>query len=193
MESVCVFCGSSAGPRPAYHAKGAALGTILARRGLRLVYGGGHVGLMGVVADAVLAAGGVAIGVIPEALARRELAHQGLTELRVVATMHERKAMMSELADAFIAMPGGFGTLEEFCEALTWAQLGIHQKPCGLLDVDGFYASLRAFFDHAVAEGFVSTEHRRIVIHEDDPERLLDALASYQPPPVVKWLTPRER
>ena len=164
------------------------VGTTLARRGLRLVYGGGRVGLMGIVADAALAAGGEVIGVIPRALAEREIAHAGLTTLHVVASMHERKALMAELADGFLALPGGYGTLEEFCEVLTWAQLGIHAKPCALLDVDRFYAPLVAMFDGAVAEGFVRPDHRALVLAGDDPDELLTAMTRYTPTHAVKWM-----
>jgi uncharacterized protein (TIGR00730 family) len=170
----------------------ARLGEAIARRGSRLVFGGGHVGLMGVVADAVLRAGGRVTGVIPESLLTKELAHLGLTELHVVGSMHERKALMAELSDGFVALPGGFGTLDELCEAITWAQLGIHRKPCALLDVDGYFAPLLALFDHAVSEGFVRPEHRRLVLHHTDPDTLLDALRDYAPPPVTRWVTERE-
>lgn len=168
------------------------MGELAARRGLGVVYGGGHVGLMGIAADGALAAGGEVIGVIPTALEARELAHGGLTELRVVGSMHERKALMAELADAFVALPGGYGTLEEFCEVLTWAQLGLHRKPCGLLNVAGYYDALLDFFDRTVREQFVPPAHRSIVLEDDDPERLLDRLAGYQPPAVDKWLDPRQ-
>lgn len=164
------------------------MGAVLARRGLELVYGGGRVGLMGAIADAVLAEGGKVIGIIPEALVAKEVAHLGLTELRVVKTMHERKALMVELADAFIALPGGFGTLEEFCEVLTWAQLGLHRKPHGLLNVEGFYDPLLSFFDHSVAENFVRPAHRSLVLAEKDPDRLLDLLAKAHPPILEKWI-----
>ncbi len=164
------------------------MGEALARRGIGLVYGGGGIGLMGVLADAALSAGGEVIGVIPEALVVREVAHGGLTDLRVVASMHERKALMAELADAFVALPGGFGTLEEFCEALTWAQLGIHRKPCGLLNVEGFFDPLLSLFDHAVRERFVSPDHRSLVVVEDDPDRLLDALKYWEPPALERWM-----
>jgi uncharacterized protein (TIGR00730 family) len=188
MKRVCVFCGSSAGGRPVYREAAQALGGVLARRGAELVFGGGRVGLMGVLADAVLAAGGRAIGVIPESLVAKELAHRGLTELRVVDSMHQRKALMAELSDAFLALPGGFGTLEEYCEALTWAQLGLHAKPCGLLNVAGFYDALLELFDHAVREQFVPGPHRLLVLVEQDPQRLLDLLAGYRPPQVEKWI-----
>ena len=193
MRSVCVFCGSSPGTRPAYHRAAQQVGERLAGRGIRIVYGGGRVGLMGAIADAALQAGGEVIGVIPEALLRKELGHPGLSHLHVVDSMHERKALMAELADAFIALPGGYGTLEEFCEVLTWAQLGIHQKPCGLLDVGGFYQPLVALFDHAVAEGFVHPDHRALVLCEQDVDRLLAAMEQYTPPETIKWITPSER
>ena len=188
MRRVCIFCGSSNGARDVYVETARAMGAALARRRLGLVFGGGRVGLMGVVADAALAAGGEVIGVIPEALVAKELAHNGLSDLRVVGSMHERKALMAELADAFVALPGGYGTFEEFCEVATWAQLGFHRKPCGLLNVDGFYNSLLTFFDHAVTEGFVRPGHRALVLEERDPERLLDLLARYQPPALEKWI-----
>lgn len=168
------------------------MGKALARRGLGLVYGGGHIGLMGVVADSVLAEGGEVIGVIPKALLAKELAHQGLTELQVVGSMHERKALMAELADAFVALPGGYGTFEEFCEVLTWAQLGLHRKPCGILNVEGFYNALLLLLDHAVAEQFVRAEHRSLVLEEQDPERLLDRLVSHRPAKLDKWLDRNE-
>ncbi len=188
MKRACVFCGSRDGTRTQYVASARRMGEALARRGIGLVYGGGGIGLMGVLADAALSAGGEVIGVIPEALVAREVAHGGLTDLRVVASMHERKALMAELADAFVALPGGFGTLEEFCEALTWAQLGIHRKPCGLLNVEGFFDPLLSLFDHAVRERFVSPDHRSLVVAEDDPERLLDALSRWEPPAIERWM-----
>lgn len=188
MKRVCVFCGSSPGRDPAYTAAARALGDTLARRRIGLVYGGASVGLMGVVADAVLAAGGEAIGILPAALARKEIAHPGLSELRVVPSMHERKAQMVELSDGFVALPGGVGTLEEFFEVLTWAQLGLHAKPCGLLDAAGYWRDLERFLDHAVAERFVKEKHRRLVLVEDDPGRLLDAFARHVAVPEEKWL-----
>ncbi|MBI4614071.1 MAG: TIGR00730 family Rossman fold protein [Planctomycetes bacterium] len=188
MKRVSVFCGSSAGRDPAYLAAARDLGSLLARRGLGLVYGGGRVGLMGALADAVLAEGGEAIGVIPEALSTVELAHHGLTELRIVRSMHERKATMADLADAFLALPGGLGTFEEILEMLTWAQLGIHARPCGILDVRGYYAPLTALIDRAVAEGFVREEHREMLLVDDDAGRLLDRMESYSPPIVLKWI-----
>lgn len=159
----CVFCGSSAGTNPVYRAAATELGTALAAANIELVYGGGHVGLMGAVADAVLAAGGTVIGVIPRTLAEREVAHLGLTQLHVVESMHERKALMADLSDGFVALPGGFGTFEEFCEAVTWVQLGIQTKPCVLLDVNGYYEPLIAMFDRAVEDGFVNMRNRLII------------------------------
>jgi uncharacterized protein (TIGR00730 family) len=178
MKRVCIFCGSSHGARPAYREAAEELIRAMARRGLGLVFGGGGIGLMNVVADAGLAMGIEVIGVIPEALVARELAHRGLSDLRVVGSMHDRKAVMAELADAFVALPGGFGTLEEFCEMLTWCQLGLHRKPCGLLNVAGYFDPLSAFFDHAQAEGFLRPKHRAMMLVDSDPDRLLDQLAA---------------
>lgn len=186
LRSLCVFCGSSVGARPEYAAAAAELGTLLARRGIRVVFGAGHVGLMGVVADAALAAGGQAIGVIPQLLVDRELAHRGLTELRIVGSMHERKALMAELADGFIALPGGLGTFEELCEVLTWAQLGIHNKPCGCLNTLGYYDPLLALLDHAAAEQFMRAEHRQLLCAAAEPAELLDLLELQQPLTVEK-------
>jgi uncharacterized protein (TIGR00730 family) len=191
LRRVCVYCGSSMGARPAYARAARGLGEELARRGLGLVYGGAHVGLMGVVADACRSAGGEVIGVIPGSLVEAEVAHTGLDDLRVVGSMHERKALLAELADGFVALPGGFGTLDELCEVVTWSQLGLHPvpKPCGLLDVAGFFAPLVALFDGAVAEGFVRAEHRDLVLVDDEPAALLDALAAWTPPPPTrKWV-----
>lgn len=188
MRSVCVFLGSNPGRRPAYLEAARGLGAELARRGLTVVYGGSNVGLMGALADAALAAGGRVVGIIPESLRRKEVAHLGLSELRVVASMHERKAMMAELSDGFIALPGGMGTLEELCEVLTWAQLGFHTKPCGLLDVEGYYSRLCEFLDNAVAEGFVVPEHRGMLLRAPEPAALLDAFATYTAPVVSKWI-----
>ncbi|HUA94135.1 MAG TPA: TIGR00730 family Rossman fold protein [Acidimicrobiales bacterium] len=181
MRSVCVFCGSSPGGGPAYAAEARELGALLANRGLRLVYGGAHVGSMGALADAALAAGGEVVGIIPRHMARQEVAHEGLTELRVVSSMHERKAMMAELSDAFIALPGGLGTLEELAEILTWAQLGLHRKPVGLLDRSGFYDPLLRFLDHAVSEGFVRPRHRDLLLARRSPDQLLGVMASWRP------------
>ena len=193
MKSVCVFCGSSRGASPVYAEAAVHLGRAVAARGLTLVYGGGHVGLMGVVADAALAAGGRVVGVIPQALEAKELAHLSLTELRVVGSMHERKALMSELADGFIALPGGVGTLEEWFEVWTWSQLGIQRKPCGLLNVAGYYDHLLAFLDHVTAERFLAADHRAMVLVEEDAGRLLDRLAGYRHPYTEKWLDRSER
>lgn len=192
MKRVCVFCGSNSGSRAAYLKATQALGQALARRGIGLVYGGGRVGLMGALADAVLVKGGEVIGVIPKAMVVKELAHRGLADLRVVGSMHERKALMADLADAFVALPGGYGTLEEFCEVLTWSQLGLHRKPCGLLNIAGFYDPLLALFDHASTEQFVRPVHRSMVLVEQDPDCLLDLLANYQPPVLEKWIGRRQ-
>ncbi len=177
LRRICVYCGSRSGSQPRFGAAADELGALLAERGIGLVYGGASVGLMGTVADAVLAGGGQAIGVIPGDLFADEVAHEGLTELHVVGSMHARKALMSELADAFIALPGGFGTLEEVVEAVTWTQLGIHRKPVALLDVDGYYQHLLAFLDRAVADGLLDPDSRRLLVHGDDPGRLVDDLA----------------
>jgi len=193
LTSVAVYCGSNAGTDPVYGEAAAALGLTLAQRGIRLVYGGGHVGLMGIVSDAVLENGGEAHGVITEALRAKELAHESLSSLRVVATMHERKAVMADAADAFVMLPGGFGTFDEFFEVVTWTQLGIHAKPCGILDVGGYFAPLRAMLDNAVSASFVHPAHRDMVLLDDSPEGLLDRLAAWTPVTVSKWLDPAER
>ena len=193
ISSVAVYCGSNLGTDPAYAAAAASLGGKMAGRGIRLVYGGGRVGLMGVVADTVTENGGQAYGVITEALRAKEIAHESLTSLQVVGTMHERKAAMADAADAFIMLPGGFGTFDEFFEVLTWTQLGIHAKPCGILDTAGFFAPLRALLDGAVTAGFVHSAHRDMVIMDDDPGRLLDRLADWTPVTVSKWLDRAER
>jgi uncharacterized protein (TIGR00730 family) len=188
MKRICVFCGSSRGADSHYVDVARRLGAILAERGLSLVYGGGNIGLMGELADAVLAGGGHVIGVIPKALEAHELAHAGVQDLRVVGSMHERKALMADLADAFIALPGGLGTLEEFCEIITWAQLGIHDKPCGLLNARDFFESLIAFLDHAVTERFLRPEHRALVFVETEPEVLLERFETYRAPKREKWI-----
>ena len=188
MKRICVFCGSSLGIKTDYSEAAVALGGLLASRSIELVYGGGNVGLMGVIANAVLEAGGKVIGVIPHSLATREIEHNGLTRLHVVDSMHTRKAMMADLADAFIAMPGGVGTFEEFFEAVTWTQLGVHRKPCGLLNVSGFYTPLAAFIDQAVTEGFIKPVHRASIVVDDSPERLLDTLSRVELPDVPKWI-----
>lgn len=188
MKRICVFCGSNYGARPEYADAARQLGRELVVRNIGLVYGGGHVGLMGELANAVLEAGGEAIGVIPEALFTREVGHGGLTELHVVGSMHDRKAMMADLSDAFITLPGGFGTMEEFFEVLTWGQLGLHRKPCGLLNVGGYYDTLLALFDRFLCERFARSEHRSFVIDDDDIGRLLERIATYRPPILKKWI-----
>lgn len=188
IKRVCVFCGSSPGASPAFADQARRLGMVIAAQGLGLVYGGASVGLMGALADATLAAGGEVIGVIPQSLVDMEVAHPGLSELRVVTSMHERKAVMADVADAFIALPGGFGTLDELAEVLTWAQLGLQSKPTGLLDVDGYFAPLLAFLDGAVRSRFLQPVHRSMLLVETDPERLLAAFRAYQPPPPFKWV-----
>jgi uncharacterized protein (TIGR00730 family) len=194
MRRLCLFCGSSAGGSPEYAEGAGAFGRLMVRRGLGLVYGGGHVGLMGVLADAVLGAGGEAIGVIPQALVDRELAHSGLTELRVVDTMHQRKALMADLADGFVALPGGFGTADELFEILTWAQLGMHQKPIGLLNVRGFFDPLVAWIDHCVRERFIPPEHRALLAISANSEQLLNMLSRHEPAPQMpKWIDERDR
>ncbi len=192
MKRVCVFCGSSKGARPIYAEAAEQLGTTIAKRGLELVYGGGCVGLMGIVADAAIKTGGNVIGVIPEALKIKEVVHEGLPDLRVVKSMHERKALMADLSDAFIALPGGFGTYEEFCEILTWAQLGLHRKPFGLLNVASFYDPLLALFDHAVAEQFLKSIHRELVLVDTNSDSLLQRLAAFHPKAVNKWIGRQE-
>jgi uncharacterized protein (TIGR00730 family) len=191
MNRICVFCGSSSGTDPAYAAAAVKLGKALARREIELVYGGGTVGLMGILANAALDAGGRVIGVIPKALQLRELAHPKLSSLYVTGTMHERKGKMAELAQGFIALPGGLGTLEEFAEIVTWAQLGIHARPCGLLDVKGYYRPLVQFLDQAVKEGFVSPLHRGLIMVESDPDALLDRFAAWKPLAIEKWVDSR--
>ena len=192
MKRICVFCGSSAGGDAAYLAAARAMGATLARRKLGLVYGGARIGLMGAMADSVLAGGGDVVGVIPRALAQKEVAHTGLTDLRIVESMHERKAMMMRLAAGFVAMPGGFGTLDEVCEALTWAQLGLHGKPCGLLNVRGYFDRLLTFLDHATGERFLQPEHRAMLLVSPDPDELLDRFEAYTPPAVEKLIGLKE-
>lgn len=188
FSRVCVFCGSSAGEDPRYLDAAAEMGNLLARLDLELVYGGGRVGLMGRLADTVLGAGGKVTGVIPHALMEREVAHTALSELRVVDSMHERKATMVDLADAFVALPGGLGTLEELCEILTWSQLGLHRKPCGILDAAGYFEPLVTLLDHMVREGFLGRSFRRMVLVEGRPEPLLRRLRQYDPPRVPRWI-----
>ncbi|MBC7197944.1 TIGR00730 family Rossman fold protein [Stutzerimonas balearica] len=187
LRSICVFCGASTGTDPVYREAAAAMGRTLAEQGITLVYGGGAVGLMGVVADAALAAGGEVIGIIPQSLKDAEIGHPGLTRLEIVDGMHARKARMAELADAFIAMPGGLGTLEELFEVWTWGQLGYHAKPLGLLDTNHFYAKLSHFLDHLVAEAFVRPQYREMLQRGDTPDALLERLRAWQPTVTAKW------
>lgn len=187
MKRICVFCGSSKGSRAIYLEAAQNVGRTLAARDIELVYGGGCVGLMGAMADAAMEQGGHVIGVIPESLVAKEVAHKGLSDLRVVKSMHERKALMAELADAFVALPGGIGTFEELFEAMTWTQLGIHTKPVALLDVNDFWAPVLVLLDRAVSDGFLAPDVRAAVIHGNDPAEVLDAVARWQPPTSVKW------
>lgn len=193
LVSVCVFAGSNTGRDPAYEEAAVRLGRVLALRGIEVVYGGGRVGLMGVFADAALDAGGTVTGVIPKDLVDREIAHHGLTELLVVDTMHQRKLAMADRAQAFIALPGGVGTFEELLEAFTWTQIGIHNKPVGVLDVNGFYAPLLAFFDRVADQGFLTPTHRDHFLSAGDPDELLDRFAAWEPTTVSKWLGPEDR
>jgi uncharacterized protein (TIGR00730 family) len=194
VRRICVFCGSSAGARPAYAEATAEVARLLAGQGTGVVYGGGHVGLMGVLADTAMAAGGEVIGVMPQALVDREIGHTEISELRVVGSMHERKALMADLSDAFIALPGGAGTLEELFEVYTWAQLGLHDKPCGLLDVEDYFSGLVGFLDHAVDERFLREEHRAMLIVEREPRALIERLAEFEPRAVTpKWIDREER
>jgi hypothetical protein len=193
MERICVFCGASPGARPEYAQATTGLARLLAPDGIGVVYGGGGVGLMGVLADAVLAEGGEIIGVIPRALVDREIAHRDVTDMRVVGSMHERKALMAELADAFIALPGGIGTLEELFEVYTWAQLGLHRKPCALLNVEGYYDGVADFLSHAVRERFLRQETRDLLIVERDPAALIERLKAFEPPTLIpKWIDREE-
>jgi hypothetical protein len=188
MRRLCVFSGSSPGAHPDYAQAAAELGRALAGQGIGVVYGGAHVGLMGTIADAALEAGGEVVGVIPQALVDREIAHTGLSDLHVVGSMHERKAKMADLADGFVALPGGMGTLEELFEVYTWTQLGLHSKPLGLLDVRGYYTQLAAFLDHAVAERFVTAEHREMLVVERRAEAMIEAFRRWRPPVRTKWI-----
>lgn len=193
LRRVCVFCGSSSGTNPVYRDAALSFGRLLARSGVALVYGGGDVGLMGAVADAALDARGEVIGVIPHALVERELAHHRLTRLHVVESMHERKALMADLSDGFALLPGGYGSLDEFCEAVTWLQLGIHKKPCGILNVNGYYDSLIAQFDRSVEEGFIRRSHRDVLLIETEPELLLQRLRFAPDIKEIKWIKEEER
>jgi uncharacterized protein (TIGR00730 family) len=187
LKRICVFCGSNTGSRDSYTQAAVQLGELLAEQHIGLVYGGGKVGLMGIVADTVLAEGGEVIGVIPKALFDKEVGHTGLSDLRVVKSMHERKAMMADLSDGFIALPGGFGTFEEICEAITWTQLGLQKKPCGFISVDGFYDSLAKMFEHATKEKFIRQSTSSIAVFANDPAELLESFKSWQPPSSDKW------
>ena len=188
MSRICVFCGSSIGIHQSYRNVAESLACYLVENGIGIVYGGGNVGLMGVLADAALQKGGEVIGVIPQALVDKEVAHSGLKELRIVSSMHERKALMAELSDGFIALPGGFGTFEEFCEVLTWSQLGLHRKPCGILNVNGYYDHLLSLFDHAVSEQFLKPVHRQMVISDNCPESLVRRMFDHKVPVLDKWI-----
>ena len=190
MKRVCVFCGSSAGEDPRYLDGADRFGQILAREAIELVYGGSRVGMMGRLAAATLQAGGKVVGIIPGAVMNRELAHQELTELRVVKSLHERKSEMAELSDGFVALPGGLGTVEAFFELLTWAQLGLHQKPCGILDTGGYFQPLVRFLDHMTQEGFMARPHRDMVLVEEDPEALLKRMGAYAPQATPRWIDP---
>jgi uncharacterized protein (TIGR00730 family) len=192
MQRICVFCASSLGNDPTFISAAKSLGQALSERKIELVYGGGNIGLMGVIADSVLNAGGRVIGVIPQALVDKELAHRGITDLRIVNSMHDRKALMSELSDGFIALPGGYGTLEEFCEILTWAQLGLHQKPFGLLNVSGFYDHFLEFLDHVVSTRLLRPQHRALILNSKNVEELLTELSDWQPTILDKWIHPEE-
>lgn len=189
MKRICVFCGSSPGSRPEYLQAARQLGHTLASKGIGLVYGGGRVGMMGKIAESVLEKGGEVIGVIPKELVEKKVAYTGLADLRVVGSMHERKALMADLSDGFIALPGGLGTIEEFFEVVTWAQLGIHPKPCGLLNIVQYYNKLLDFLDHTVSEKFVELEHRSMILVDENPEKLLQKFESYRPPKIdkAKW------
>ena len=193
LNRICVFCGSNMGSKPAYRDAAVEMGQLLTSRGIELVYGGGNIGLMGVLADAMLDAGGRVIGVIPESLMAKEVGHQGLTQLRIVRSMHERKALMADLSDGFIALPGGYGTFEEFCEVVTWSQLGLHAKPCGVLNVEGYYDPLLELFDRAVIEQFLRVENRKLVLEDANPKQLLQKMAEFVPAPADKWIGKVER
>jgi len=193
IHALCVFCGANHGRRPAYREAAHHLGQLLAQRGITLVYGGGNVGLMGTLADACLAGGGRVIGVIPRALAEKEIAHAGLTEMHIVGTMHERKALMADLANGFLTLPGGFGTWDEFCEALTWTQLGLQNKACSFLNVEGYFDALFQLVERAAEDGFIRAEHRELLLVDSDAARLLDRLQDFVVPYVPKWVGRAER
>jgi len=191
--NLCVFCGSSVGVRASYTEAAQRLAARMVNRGIGLVYGGGNVGLMGVMADAVMSGGGSVIGVMPRNLLAREIGHAGITELRVVDTMHQRKALMADLSSGFIALPGGYGTFEEFFEVVTWTQLGLHRKGCGLLNVEGYYDPIVAMLDRAVADGFIKSENRALVLDDTSPERLLDRVMTFSAPATEQWLDRKTR
>jgi uncharacterized protein (TIGR00730 family) len=193
IKNICVYCGSNLGVRNSYSTAARTLAEVLVAHDITLIYGGGNVGLMGIMADSVLSAGGRAIGVIPQALVDKELAHGGLSDLRIVGSMHERKSMMADLADAFIALPGGLGTLEELCEVATWAQLGLHRKACGVLNIEGYYDDLLAMLDHAAEEKFIRPEHRKIILSETEPDKLIKKLTEYESPILHKWIKQNEQ
>lgn len=193
IQAICVFCGANYGKRPSYRESARRVGEILAKQAITLVYGGGNVGLMGALADACLENGGRVVGVIPRALAEKEIAHRNISEMHVVGSMHERKAMMADLADAFLTLPGGFGTWDEFCEALTWSQLGLQKKACAFLNVDGYYDALLAMAQRAAEDGFIQPEHRELLLVDTDAERIIERLQSYEVPCVPKWVDRKER
>ena len=192
MNRICVFCGSKTGTNPLFMKTAVELGRLLAECGLDLVYGGARIGLMGAVADSVLAGGGRVVGVVPEAMATKEVVHEGLSEIHVVSSMHERKSMMARLADGFVALPGGFGSFEELLEMITWAQLGIHRKPVAILNVSGYYDSLIQLFERAIEEGFIKPRNRQLVVVEEEPDRLLQTLLTHKLPEVKRWITEQE-
>ena len=193
IQAICVFCGANYGKRPSYRESAGRVGETLAQRGITLVYGGGNVGLMGALADACLEKGGRVVGVIPRALKEKEIAHKDLSEMHVVGSMHERKAMMADLADAFLTLPGGFGTWDEFCEALTWSQLGLQKKACAFLNVEGYYDALLAMTQRAAEDGFIRPEHCELLLVDTDPERIIERLQNYEVPYVPKWVDRKER
>ncbi len=188
LKNLCVYCGSSPGKRPAYVQAARLLAEVMLERNICLVYGGASVGIMGEIADRVLANGGEVIGIIPQALVEKEVSHGGLTRLHVVQSMHERKQLMADLSDGFVALPGGLGTVEELFEVLTWSQLGFHRKPCALLNVEGYFDHLKRFLDHAVAEAFIKPTHQNMLLIEAAPDKLLDSMQAYQPPDEDKWI-----
>ncbi|MDB4885745.1 MAG: family Rossman fold protein [Gemmatimonadetes bacterium] len=192
LHTVCVFCAANPGVRPVYAERAREMGRFLAESGRRVVYGGGRTGLMGALAEGALGAGGEVIGIMPKHLVDREVAHTGLTQLHVVTSMHERKALLAELSDGFLAMPGGLGTMEELFEIWTWGQLGLHRKPYGLLEMDGFFAPLLAFLDHAVGEGFIGRVNRELLVVDTDPAALIARMEAMEPPALARWMTREE-